>query len=204
MKDGYFSNSMIRPSKRNLLCDTSHDDDEDTGRISSTVLVQQPKKHEAILKMKTPMVSICIPPPSRDGSLPSLPGPPATSLLRTRSLGRKSVTFDTTEIRKFPIMLDSSRKGDAALTIGWKHHDTEVTTVQDFDMERAFHGTGNARLLCKQERAAVLNRCGYSRSDILRHLAGQDIQKEKEAIKDPKMFSKMKRKIKKLSRSVTV
>lgn len=198
-----FVNKMIRSSASNLLCD-SDDDDDDTGRVSSTILIPKHPKKESILKMKTQLDSIChCSTPSRKDL--ALPGPPPMKgLLRTRSLGRKSVTFDTTEIRKFPIMLDSSRKGDAALTIGWKHHDTEVTTVQDFDMERAFHGTGNARMLCKHERAAVLNRCGYSRNEIFRHLlTGQDCKKEKE-VKDPKTFSKVKRTMKKISRSVTI
>ena len=146
-------------------------------------------------------------------NISSLPGPPPTSLLRTRSLGRKRVTFDTTEIRKFGIMMDSSRKGEVALTMSWKHHDTEVTTVQDFDMERSSQGPGSVRLLDERERAALLKRCGYSRNDIYRNLAGLECKHDKcckggvnstKEGKDKKMFSHLKRTVKKISRSVTI
>lgn len=94
---------------------------------------------------------------------------------------RRNVSFDTTEIRSYPRVMDKSQEGPA-LSIGWKPVDTEVTTVQERYFERCTASRGEIRPLRVEQRIDVLLEAGYSKKEIIRHLTGEKaIQKAIEA-----------------------
>lgn len=114
-----------------------------------------------------------------------IPRPPS-GILRTKSLeeslcsasardGRptrrvyRNVSFDTTEIRTYPRVLDKSVDGPA-LSIGWKPVLTEFTTVQERDMDRYIATRGEMKPLKIEQRIDVLLDAGYCKKELVQHM----------------------------------
>ena len=86
---------------------------------------------------------------------------------------KRSLSFDTVEIRQHRILLDrppaTAASCDcipAALTMSWKTMATEVTTVQDYECNRQWKAT--PRRLTTQERITKLMEAGYKLEHIRR------------------------------------
>ena len=63
--------------------------------------------------------------------------------------------------------LSANEEVQAALTVSWRPVSTEVTTVQDFELQRASSGRGSsARRLARDERVALLMNAGYKLEHI--------------------------------------
>ena len=71
---------------------------------------------------------------------------------------RKSVAFDLTTVRSYPITLESRRNEAAHLTLGWKPLKTEVFTVQQFDLMKYSSSHQKLYPLCAAERAELFLR----------------------------------------------
>jgi len=83
----------------------------------------------------------------------------------------KSVSFDSTEIREYPMLLDTSRHEDgmAMFTIGWDILESNVMTVQDFDRLRKLSTKSidhQAQKYHPSVRAGILLRAGYKLQDL--------------------------------------
>lgn len=91
---------------------------------------------------------------------------------RRSSSRRMPVTFDTAEIREYPVILDSSREGPA-LTIDWNHSSAEFTTV---DLHKEAKKMSPARCLDPAERTIILLESGtVSKVKLLRHLSNDSL-----------------------------
>ena len=151
--------------------------------------------------------------------MPRMARPP-TGILRTKSLDeslsgssrdeqsspriRRNVSFDTTEIRTYPRLLDKSQDGPA-LSIGWKPVETEITTVQERYFERSYNTRGEIRPLRVEQRIDILLDAGYSKKEIIRHLAGVSILELKHQPKPQPLKTKsVTHKLKKIASKMTV
>ena len=87
---------------------------------------------------------------------------------------RHPVSFDITEVREYPIILDGSRRDEPVmLTLGWQYKSADVTTVQEYDLVKLDNRErtgGVVRRLGPSERAAILISAGFSIKDLGRHL----------------------------------
>ncbi|CAB9496599.1 expressed unknown protein [Seminavis robusta] len=86
-----------------------------------------------------------------------------------RSRPQKRVAFDTTEIRTYPRLLDTSHAG-LALTIGWEPVSTNVTTVQEFCLEQSTPSLGMISPYHPNARILLLLGAGYEIAEILQHV----------------------------------
>ncbi|CAB9496598.1 expressed unknown protein [Seminavis robusta] len=86
-----------------------------------------------------------------------------------RSRPQKRVAFDTTEIRTYPRLLDTSHAG-LALTIGWEPVATNVTTVQEFYLEQSAPSLGMIVPFHPNARILILLNAGYEIAEILQHV----------------------------------
>ena len=82
---------------------------------------------------------------------------------------RRTVSFDITETRTYPRVLDDSQHGPA-LSIGWEPVSTDVTTVQDFYLEHAISSRGEMQPLRPEERIDILVKAGYKKKDLIQHM----------------------------------
>lgn len=151
---------------------------------------------------------------------PSILKKTATSCPGCRKTAR--VDFDITEIREYPMILDEGNcDGPAMLTIDWIPQSSEFFTVMEYYLERSYAkengGASTMQTLSPHERAAILIRAGcngvaelaesLALAEALEFNLAEGIE-EKIKTAHPKkkksMFSHMKKKFKKVSRSSSV
>jgi hypothetical protein len=94
---------------------------------------------------------------------------PVTTASKKRSL---VVSFDTVEIREYPMILDESRYCNSCLTLGWDSFETTMITIED--MECSKQGRQRIRSLAAKERLFILLRAGYSATELRVHLTKPD------------------------------
>ena len=90
------------------------------------------------------------------------------------------VSFDITETREYPLLFDDSRHDrPAMLTLGWNYQVVDVSTVQDFDFNRAYRrqkSGSSVRVWQPAERIGLLLDAGYQ----LRELAIEKSQQQED------------------------
>ena len=141
---------------------------------------------------------------STDGSL--LPIPEDSS--RRRIPSHMRVAFDVTETRDYPLLFDDSRHdGPAMLTLDWNYQVGDVSTVQEFDFNRAYHRQntgGSVRVWQPAERIVLLLEAGYKLHELTVDQPQQE-QHDPEYIQEtlktvhPKKKNKIFKKVKKVA-----
>lgn len=92
---------------------------------------------------------------------------PAASKKRSRV-----VSFDTVEIRAYPMILDESRYQNCYVTLGWDSLETTVITIDD--MECSKQGGQRIQPLSVKGRLFILLRAGYSATQLREHISKPD------------------------------
>ena len=100
------------------------------------------------------------------------------------SSNKKSVSFDTIEVREHAIILgdNPSVSSGPPLTIAWESHATFHSSVEDYEASRPPRRTKNCMLVPRMVREEWLRNAGYARSefaDVARVV--QRIKKERAA-----------------------
>ncbi|CAB9508310.1 expressed unknown protein [Seminavis robusta] len=106
-----------------------------------------------------------------------------------------NVSFDITEIRVYPQMLDTSCEG-AALTIGWEPVSTEVTTVQEYYLEHSSNlrsSDGKLRAMKPEHRISILINAGYSRDELYHHMVSFSLMEEEAKLQSKTIYSKLRK-----------
>ncbi|CAB9508311.1 expressed unknown protein [Seminavis robusta] len=107
---------------------------------------------------------------------------------------QSNVTFDITEIRVYPLLLDTSC-GGPALTIGWKPVSGDVMTVQEYYLENStnMRRSNKLRGIKPEDRISMLLNAGYDKEELYNHVLTFKLKEEQERQQSKTIYRKLRK-----------